>query len=172
MELLSIMWDVADDEMVKIDLKVKQINRTSFALSGTVDLRYEFSENTMINAYAQYYWIYYLQINVITYHSPSGNSDNYRELPYHLSAKVFDCLDKYYNETFKNFLSCLNLPQIETEARDYKYRQLYIIDRCTLSNDAAPNYLPDGYYKVLAQFTGETKWSLTGLLYVESILKK
>ncbi|KAI9584056.1 hypothetical protein GQX74_010391 [Glossina fuscipes] len=137
MELLSIMWDVADDEMVKIDLKVKQINRTSFALSGTVDLRYEFSENTMIN--------------VITYHSPSGNSDNYRELPYHLSAKVFDCLDKYYKETFKNFLNCSNLPQIETEARDYKYRQLYIIDRCTLSNDAAPNYLPDGYYKVLVQ---------------------
>uniref|UniRef100_A0A1A9V8X1 Uncharacterized protein n=1 Tax=Glossina austeni TaxID=7395 RepID=A0A1A9V8X1_GLOAU len=158
MELLSIVWNVADDEMVKIDLKVAQINRTSFAISGTVDLCYEISENT--------------KVTVTLYQSASGNSDNYRKLPYQVSDKLFDCLDQYYNQTFKNFLSCSNFPLIETEARDYKYRQLYIIDKCTLSNDAAPNYLPDGYYKVLVQFTGEADWSLILLFEVESILKK
>lgn len=48
MEVFSIEWNVADDEMVKIDLKVAQINRTSFAISGTLDVCYEISEHTKV----------------------------------------------------------------------------------------------------------------------------
>uniref|UniRef100_A0A1A9ZIZ8 Uncharacterized protein n=1 Tax=Glossina pallidipes TaxID=7398 RepID=A0A1A9ZIZ8_GLOPL len=131
MQVLSIGWNVADDEMIKIDLPVAQINRTSFAFSGTVDQRFEFSENS--------------KVNVIMYHSASGNSDSYRKLPYQVSEKVYDCVDLFYNQTFKYFSNCSNCPLIDTAARDYKYQRLYIFDKCILTNDAAPNYLPDGY---------------------------
>uniref|UniRef100_A0A1A9ZJ00 Uncharacterized protein n=1 Tax=Glossina pallidipes TaxID=7398 RepID=A0A1A9ZJ00_GLOPL len=49
MELLGVEGDIADDddEMVKLDFKLQQINRTSFAISGTGELCYEICENTI-----------------------------------------------------------------------------------------------------------------------------
>uniref|UniRef100_A0A1A9ZJ09 Uncharacterized protein n=1 Tax=Glossina pallidipes TaxID=7398 RepID=A0A1A9ZJ09_GLOPL len=158
MELVSLEWNTTDDEMVKLDLKVEQINRTSFAFSGTLDLRYEISENTMGDC--------------TLYHSASGNSDSYKRLPYGGSEKIYDLIDSFYHQFCKSFAKCSNFPLIKTKARDYKYRQRYTFDKCTFSADAAPNYMPIGYYKVVMQITGETYWSMTALVEVESILKK
>ncbi|KAI9584048.1 hypothetical protein GQX74_010383 [Glossina fuscipes] len=158
MQLVSVEWNTTDDEMVELDLKVEQINRTSFAFSGTVDVRFEISENTMGECKI--------------YYSASGNLDSYRMLPYGGSGKIFDIIDSYYHQACKSFAKCSNFPLIKTKARDYKYRQLYTFDKCTFSNDAAPNYLPDGYYKVVTQLTGETYWSIATLFEVEPILKK
>lgn len=58
---MSLEWNTTDDEMVKLDLKVEQINRTSFAFSGTLDLRYEISENTMVKFQS------YLYTRILTY---------------------------------------------------------------------------------------------------------
>lgn len=93
-------------------------------------------------------------------------------LPYGGSEKIYDLIDSFYDQFCKSFAKCSNFPLIKTKARDYKYRQLYTFDKCTFSADAAPNYMPNGYYKLVMQLTGETYWSLTALVEIESILKK
>lgn len=106
------------------------------------------------------------------YRSATGSKDSYQQLPYQLArAKIYDCLDQYKGEMSKNLRNCSNFPVIATQSRDYEFRKLYRLDKCTYSTDVMPTYLPEGYYKVVMQFSGETSWSLIFLVRIESIKK-
>lgn len=100
--------------------------------------------------------------------STSGNADSYQLLPYRIPRmKLYDYLDTYY----KNGLEpCSNFPVIETEARDYKFCKVIYLKRCLFKYDFLPNYMPEGYYKLITAISGEADWSLTVLFHPESIL--
>uniref|UniRef100_A0A1A9W5E3 Vitellogenin domain-containing protein n=1 Tax=Glossina brevipalpis TaxID=37001 RepID=A0A1A9W5E3_9MUSC len=149
-EILEIEHTTSDDELVKVNLKAQHFNRTTLGISGTVDLRYEFSEETM------------LEMSVLR--SASGNADSYQLLPYRIPRmQIYDFLDTFYDAIFKDIKSCSNFPVIETKARDYKFCKVIYFEKCVFTNDLMPNYMPEGYYKALVVISGETDWSLTVL---------
>uniref|UniRef100_A0A1A9W0I7 Uncharacterized protein n=1 Tax=Glossina brevipalpis TaxID=37001 RepID=A0A1A9W0I7_9MUSC len=147
LDLLAVEWSITDGQLVKIDLKIKHVNRTSFAISGSWYMGYEVSEDTMVSMKLR--------------RSSSGNADSYLLLPYELTGKFYDLLHSHYKSTLRNFANCSNFPVIKTEARDYKYRNLFYLDKCTFTTDCMPNYITEGYYKASADITGETNWSVT-----------
>ncbi|KAL9928349.1 uncharacterized protein ACN427_005392 [Glossina fuscipes fuscipes] len=156
-EILDTEFTTMNEELVKINLKAEHINRTTLGISGTLDFRYEFSEDTMIE--------------MIVYRSASGNADSYQLLPYRIPRmQIHDFIDTFYDNIFKDLGPCSNFPVIETKARDYKFCKVIYFERCLFNNDHMPNYLPDGYYKAKVVTSGETDWSLTVLFQVESTL--
>ncbi|XP_037886153.1 uncharacterized protein LOC119635417 [Glossina fuscipes] len=156
MEPLNVEWNITDDELVKVDVKLQRINRTIVAFDGTIELLYELDEYTMMES--------------AIYRSATGSINSYQRLPYRLPRnKVYDILDQYKDEISKNLRNCSNFPLLETHSRDYKFRELYRFDRCTYSTDILPNYLLEGYYKAIVELTGETNWSLTFLVRIEPI---
>ncbi|KAL9923737.1 uncharacterized protein ACN2A1_003208 isoform 1-T5 [Glossina fuscipes fuscipes] len=156
MEPLNVEWNITDDELVKVDVKLQRINRTIVAFDGTIELLYELDEYTMMES--------------AIYRSATGSINSYQRLPYRLPrSKVYDILDQYKDEISKNLRNCSNFPLLETHSRDYKFRELYRFDKCTYSTDILPNYLLEGYYKAIVELTGETNWSLTFLVRIEPI---
>uniref|UniRef100_A0A1A9W1C2 Uncharacterized protein n=1 Tax=Glossina brevipalpis TaxID=37001 RepID=A0A1A9W1C2_9MUSC len=155
MEIVGVDWNITNEDLIAVDLKIEQVSRTSYRFSGTIDIRYELTEDSMFK--------------LILYRSATGNADRYQLLPYRIEkTQFYDFLDEYYKGFLKEFETCSNFPVIKTKARDYKFRQLYRFDKCTVTNDPMPNYMPEGYYKVIMQFSGETDWSLTFVVQVES----
>uniref|UniRef100_A0A1A9W1N0 Uncharacterized protein n=1 Tax=Glossina brevipalpis TaxID=37001 RepID=A0A1A9W1N0_9MUSC len=156
MEIVGVEGNTTNSDLVTADWKVEHINRTSTGISGTIDMRYEFTEDSMIE--------------IVLYRSATGNADSYQLLPYRiLKTQVHDFMDQYYKGFIKDFETCSNFPVIETKARDYKFQQLYRFNKCTFTTDPMPNYLQEGYYKAIIQFSGETDWSVTCIAHVESI---
>uniref|UniRef100_A0A1B0G1U1 MD-2-related lipid-recognition domain-containing protein n=1 Tax=Glossina morsitans morsitans TaxID=37546 RepID=A0A1B0G1U1_GLOMM len=154
-EVLDIEYATTNEELVKINLKAEHINRTTLGISGTLDVRYEFSEDTMIE--------------MLMCRSTSGNADSYQLLPYRVPRmQIHDFFDTFYDMIFKDTGPCTNFPVIETKARDYQFCKVIYFKRCTFNNDHLPNYLPGGYYKVKVVISGEADWSLTVLFQVES----
>uniref|UniRef100_A0A1A9V297 Uncharacterized protein n=1 Tax=Glossina austeni TaxID=7395 RepID=A0A1A9V297_GLOAU len=99
-EILDILFTTSNEELVRIDLKTEYINRTTVGASGTLELRYEVSEDTMIE--------------MLMYRSTSGNADSYQLLPYRIPRmKLYDYLDTYYKNGLK---SCSNFPLDEFTA--------------------------------------------------------
>uniref|UniRef100_A0A1B0G1U2 Uncharacterized protein n=1 Tax=Glossina morsitans morsitans TaxID=37546 RepID=A0A1B0G1U2_GLOMM len=156
-EVLDIEYATTNEELVKINLKAEHINRTTLGISGTLDVRYEFSEDTMIE--------------ILMFRSASGNADSYQHLPYRVPRmQIHDFFDTFYDMIFKDAGSCTNFPVIETKARDYQFRKVIYFERCIFNNDPLPNHLPEGYYKVKVVASGEADWSLTALFQLVSIL--
>uniref|UniRef100_A0A1A9W1C0 Uncharacterized protein n=1 Tax=Glossina brevipalpis TaxID=37001 RepID=A0A1A9W1C0_9MUSC len=156
MEIVGVDWNITNEDLVAVDLKVEQVSRTSYRFSGTIDMRYEFTEDSLTE--------------IIAYRSATGNANSYQLLPYRiLKTQIHDFLDQYYEGFLKEFETCSNYPVIETKARDYKFQQLHRFNKCTFTTDPLPNYLPEGYYKAVVQFSGETDWSITCIAHVESI---
>uniref|UniRef100_A0A1B0A4S3 Uncharacterized protein n=1 Tax=Glossina pallidipes TaxID=7398 RepID=A0A1B0A4S3_GLOPL len=156
-EVLDIEYLTANEDLVKINLKAEHINRTTLGISGTLDLSYEFSEDTMIE--------------MLMFRSASGNADSYQLLPYRIPRmQIHDFFDRFYDKMFKDAGPCTNFPVIETKARDYQFRKAIYFNRCIFNNDHMPNYLPGGYYKAKVVISGEADWSLTVLFQVESTL--
>uniref|UniRef100_A0A1B0FQA4 Uncharacterized protein n=1 Tax=Glossina morsitans morsitans TaxID=37546 RepID=A0A1B0FQA4_GLOMM len=56
MEPIGVEWEITDEELVKVDMKVQRINRTSFAFDGTIEIFYEFDESTMLSHIERYLW--------------------------------------------------------------------------------------------------------------------
>ncbi|XP_017836712.1 uncharacterized protein LOC108595936 [Drosophila busckii] len=146
--LLSIDAISADPSKLKIDAQVERISRTEFGLSVILNLNYVMDETTLIKA--------------VIYRSNTGNEEDYILMPWIVPAQTYKEYSKTIYKTiiYTNLAHCSNLPTPD-KAYPNENGTVWKLDRCILTGEGMPDYVPSGYFKLIFNITGEVAWSAT-----------
>uniref|UniRef100_A0A1B0BFR7 MD-2-related lipid-recognition domain-containing protein n=1 Tax=Glossina palpalis gambiensis TaxID=67801 RepID=A0A1B0BFR7_9MUSC len=149
-ELLSCTLESEDPDKFNGEIKVKHLTRTDLALTGFAELNYDIAEgdgNT---------------IEVLASRSSTGSESDYQLLPYSVPRQsIIKFLNELYKDMIMNSLSeCSNLPVFTDKFAGPVEKKRYELDNCSFSDEAFPNHLPEGFYRIKAQIEGEVQWSV------------
>ncbi|EDV36050.2 uncharacterized protein Dana_GF12153 [Drosophila ananassae] len=147
----------SDDSLLKISAKVDRLGRADFAFSMTLDWNYDADKNTMVEA--------------DVYHCTSGDESDYKLMPFSIPKQpFFEYLNAFYKDAFiKNVGHCSNLIQFEGEFTPPWPRGVYKLDKCVASGEGLPELVPEGYYKIVYNTTGQVTW---GFIFVVRVTQK
>ncbi|XP_030388103.1 uncharacterized protein LOC115634487 [Scaptodrosophila lebanonensis] len=153
----SVTGTSSDEEKLKLSFRVDRVSRGEYAVSGEINWNYDVHDDTMIEA--------------LCYRSNTGGND-YKLTPWSIPyQKLDDFLEKFYeNLIVKNVGHCSNIPKFGKKYTPPWPKNRYIFDRCVINGDGFPETAPDGFYKVVANITGEVQWVLTFVVKVTTKL--
>ncbi|XP_017835535.1 uncharacterized protein LOC108594909 [Drosophila busckii] len=145
--LLSIDTTTSDPTKFEIDAEVQRISRTEYGFSLIMDYHYFPDDTTFIVAGG--------------YRSNTGNEEDYVVMPWSLPTRTYEEYIKSFYESIvlKNLEYCSNLPAPD-KAFPVPKDNVYKFDRCVLNGEGMPEIVPDGYYKVFINATGEVDWTI------------
>ncbi|XP_002133769.2 uncharacterized protein [Drosophila pseudoobscura] len=147
----------SNESIVKADTRIERIGRAEFALSGSLFIGVQVPED--------------LEVEVLAYRSPDGG-DNYKLQPYSLQRQgIYAAMNSFYKDMIMDSVaSCSNLPQF-TEKLTVLPAQTFHYDKCQISTDSFPQYLPDGWYKLNFVTYGivEVVWELIIIIEKKSL---
>uniref|UniRef100_A0A1A9WC55 MD-2-related lipid-recognition domain-containing protein n=1 Tax=Glossina brevipalpis TaxID=37001 RepID=A0A1A9WC55_9MUSC len=158
-ELLSCKLETSDPEKLNGEIKVKHLTRTELAIQGYADINYDIGSDDDT-------------IEIIAYRSSTGSESDYQLLPYGVPRQP---LMTFINDLYKSLLmeslaTCSNLPVFEDKLTGPLEQKRYELNDCQFSEEAFPNHLQEGFYRLNAQFKGQIEWSV--VINVEVIKKQ
>ncbi|XP_065365678.1 uncharacterized protein LOC135958714 [Calliphora vicina] len=151
-ELISIKLDSATPSLIDGDLHITRISRGLFALSGSITLREDLSNDTII--YADIYY--------------SFLGHDYIKGPLRISKTP---LPKFMQTFYKDILldslmDCSkNTPTLELEGVITK--RVLEMENCVISNENMPSHMKNGYYKIMFAFTEQVEAMLEIIAKIE-----
>lgn len=154
-----------------------RLGRADFAFSMTLDWNYDADKNTMVALgglgvlipFNDYLTL--RQVEADAYHCTSGDESDYKLMPFSIPKQpFFEYLNAFYKDAFiKNVGHCSNLIQFEGEFTPPWPRGVYKLDKCVASGEGLPEVVPEGYYKIVYNTTGQVTW---GFIFVVRVTQK
>ncbi|KAJ6636975.1 hypothetical protein Bhyg_09701, partial [Pseudolycoriella hygida] len=138
-------FDNADGSLFASNLRFKRINKTTYGISGTIDIRTDFSND--------------FEAEMVFFHSANGNNQ-FVKTPYKVpkddACKIVDGI-YIQSGSAKDVAVASDLPApTENSSLCDAYKKgHYTMNEYLLSESVIPKYLQIGYYK--AQFTATKK---------------
>ncbi|XP_017025083.3 uncharacterized protein [Drosophila kikkawai] len=152
-EPISFITTTSDPSRLSFEVKIDRLGRGDFALSGTIDWKYDATENTMVEASA--------------YRSSSGDESDYKLLPWSIPKQPFyEYLNTYYKDVIiKNLGHCTNLPQFQGKFQPPFPQGTYKLIKCKSDGDGLPEIAPPGFYKIIFTKSGpdQPTWGFTAI---------
>ncbi|XP_017087068.2 uncharacterized protein [Drosophila bipectinata] len=156
-EPVSVQTFSSDESLLKITAKIDRVSRGEFAVSATVDFKYEPDDTTMVEAIAQ--------------RSASGDESDYKMLPFNIPKQPYtDFMNSHYKDVvIPNLGDCSNLVKFEDKFEPPWPQQVYVLDKCVANSDGFPEVVPEGFYRIIMNFTSPVDW---GFIIVVKISNK
>ncbi|KAH8320352.1 hypothetical protein KR067_000167, partial [Drosophila pandora] len=156
-EPVSVETFSSDESKLKMTAKIDRVKRGEFAVSAIVDLKYVTDDTTMVEAIAQ--------------RSSSGDESDYKMIPFNIPKQPLeDFMNTHYKDVvIKNLGDCSNLIKFEGKFEPPMPQQVYTLDKCVANSDGFPEVVPEGFYRIIMNFTGPVDW---GFVLVVKIFNK
>ncbi|EDW01845.1 GH21661, partial [Drosophila grimshawi] len=154
-EPLSVTPYTSDESKLFMEAKTERMGRDGYAVSVKLGIHYDFDDTTMVEA--------------MGYRSSSGSEDDYTPLPWKINSQNYRTFfDDYYADMlYKNLNHCSDLPHPDNI--DPFPNGDYELDKCVVNGDGFPEILPEGYFKVVFNVSGEVDW---GFVIIVRVFKK
>ncbi|XP_017867667.1 PREDICTED: uncharacterized protein LOC108616757 [Drosophila arizonae] len=149
-EPISVHFVTSDASKINVISEVVRVSRYEYAISGNLTVTEDLDETTMIEA--------------ICYRSKSGAEDDYSILPFSIPNQPLEDFTKsYYKDIlYKSLKHCSNVPPPE-EAYPWP-KGVVTFDMCSATGEGLPEYLPEGYYKIIFNLRGGVEIAYTGIV--------
>ncbi|BFG00669.1 uncharacterized protein DMAD_00602 [Drosophila madeirensis] len=139
----------SDESIIKAETRIERMGRGEFGLSGSLTLAVQLPED--------------MEVEVLAYRSTDGGA-NYKLQPYSLPRQsIYAAINSFYKDMImESAANCSNLPQFKDKLTVVE-PQKFTYEKCQVSTDAFPQYVPDGFYKINFVTYGlvEVVWELT-----------
>ncbi|XP_017055741.1 uncharacterized protein LOC108097744 [Drosophila ficusphila] len=122
------------------EVRIGLLSRGNYAFSGFFDINIDVPKET--------------ETEVNIYRSTDGGT-TYKIEPYSVPRQGFyEVMNSYYKDIIMSSAAkCSNFPQFN-DTLEHLAAQKYHFEKCELTTDALPNYLPDSLYKINVQTFG------------------
>lgn len=135
-------------------------------------MRTRYDSNTFDNSFLRNFlsWRFSTQLEVQTYRSAS-NMNNFRVLPFKIyRTHLFNILNTFYKDAaMENFKNCSNLPQFKHLFEPPLKKDIYYMDKCIFDESGFPNYISEGFYKVMVRGFGPVEWTMVLISQIEAV---
>uniref|UniRef100_A0A6P4E9K5 Uncharacterized protein LOC108037958 n=1 Tax=Drosophila rhopaloa TaxID=1041015 RepID=A0A6P4E9K5_DRORH len=156
-EPLSIESFSTDENLLKMEAKVERLGRGEFAITATIDFKYEPDENTFVEA--------------VGYRSTSGDENDYKLIPLSIPKQPFtEFMNSHYKDmVIPNLGGCSNIIQFKDKFEPPWPMKVYNLKQCVADSDGFPDVVPEGYYKVNFTMSNPVDW---GFILIVKITTK
>ncbi|XP_022208861.1 uncharacterized protein LOC111065162 [Drosophila obscura] len=123
-----------NENIVKLDTRIERMGRSDFGLSGSLAISVPVPQD--------------LEVEVLCFRSTDGGA-NYKLQPYSLPRQgIYEAMNSFYKDMImESAANCSNFPQF-TEKLKVIEAQTFKYEKCQVSTDGFPQYVPDGWYKL------------------------
>ncbi|XP_030246918.1 uncharacterized protein LOC108652710 [Drosophila navojoa] len=149
-EPLSVHFVTSDASKINVVSEVVRVGRYDYAISANLTNTEDVDETTMIEA--------------LCYRSKSGAEDDYTILPFSIPNQPFkDFAKTYYKDiAYQSLKHCSNAPTPE-EAYPWP-KGVVTFNMCSATGEGLPEYLPEGYYKIIFKIGGRVEMVYTAII--------
>ncbi|XP_011296214.2 uncharacterized protein LOC101897439 [Musca domestica] len=141
-----------------MDFKAERVGRGLHALSGKIVLNFDINEGDSNELEVQLF-------------RSAKNMNDFRILPLKIyRTHLFNILNTFYKDAaMANFKNCSNLPQFKKFFEPPLKSDTYYMDRCLFDESGFPNYVVEGFYKVMVRGYGPAEWTMVLISQIETI---
>ncbi|XP_073848977.1 uncharacterized protein [Musca autumnalis] len=138
--------------------KVERIRRGVYAASGNIIQNFDIVEGDDS------------EIEFLSYRSENGVKP-YRPLPFKVQRQhFFSYLNSFYKLIMDTLKDCSNMPVFEDKFVPPFEKKIYTLDRCQFNRDEFPQYMQEGFYKIVVNGYGAAQWNLILIVEVQNDL--
>ncbi|XP_061386246.1 uncharacterized protein LOC133321169, partial [Musca vetustissima] len=140
------------------DFRAERVGRGQHALYGKIYLNFDINEDDGN------------ELEVEIYRSAS-NMHDFRPLPFRIyRTHLINILNTFYKDAaMENLKNCSNLPQFDDVFEPPLKRDIYYFDKCIFDESGFPDFIVEGYYKVLARGHGPVEWTMMFISLIETV---
>ncbi|EDW81970.1 uncharacterized protein Dwil_GK25378 [Drosophila willistoni] len=141
--LVDITVTSSDESKVKAEARIERMGRGEFGLSGQIVLGVLVPPS--------------IDVEVLTYRS-ADSGQTYKLQPYGVQRQgIYNALNNFYkNIIMESAKDCSNLPQFEGNLTEIG-PDTYNFEKCQVKTDSFPQYMPEGFLKIVMLSYGEVE---------------